>query len=77
MRIISQNGMDFPYEHIVVILDGCAVICMPVSKMEGRYYHLGAYATEERAEEVFSAINKHYENLVNAGRYDSFQMPEE
>src|SRR5699024_3899010 len=49
MRIISQNGMDFPYEHVVVILDGCAVICRPVSDMSGRYYTLGTYKTENRA----------------------------
>lgn len=63
MRIISQNGMDFPYEHIVVILDGCAVICRPVSDMGGRYYPLGAYKTEERARDVFSSINKNYYNV--------------
>lgn len=77
MRIISQNGMDFPYEHIVVILDGKNVICRPISNMGGRYYPIGKYASEERAEEVFQDINRHYESIVNPGRYDSYQMPEE
>lgn len=77
MRIISQNGMDFPYEHIVVILDGCAVICRPISNMGGRYYHLGTYTSEERAEEVFRDINRHYKSIVNSGGCDSYKMPEE
>lgn len=77
MRIISQNGMDFPYEHIVVIVDGCNVICRPISDMAGRYYHLGTYTSEERAEEVFRDINRHYESIVNSVRYDSYQVPEE
>ena len=63
MRIISQNGMDFPYEHIVVILDVCAVICRPVSDMSGRYYTLGTYKTENRAKSVFQSIHRDYENL--------------
>lgn len=83
MRIISQNGMDFPYEHIVVILDGRNVICRPVSNMAGRYYPLGAYKTEERAQDVFSSINKSYCNFIlmdgDVHMYDQtvFIMPEE
>lgn len=83
MRIISQNGMDFPYEHIVVILDGGNVICRPVSNMAGRYYPLGAYKTEERAQDVFSSINKSYCNvpLMDGDgclyNQSTFVMPEE
>lgn len=83
MRIISQNGMDFPYEYVVVILDGCAVICRPVSDMNGRYYPLGAYKTEERASDVFRSIHRDYENLphmedgINFYNTPCFVMPEE
>lgn len=83
MRIISQNGMDFPYEHIVVILDGRNVICRPVSNMAGRYYPLGAYKTEERAQDVFRSIHRDYEKLprmedgINFYNTHCFVMPEE
>lgn len=77
MRIISQNLMDFPYGQIVVAVDDNKVICRPVNEMGGRYYTLGIYRDEERAEEVFCEIIEHFENIVNKGRYDSFRMPED
>lgn len=82
MRIISQNGYDFPYEQVVVIVDGKDVICRPISDMGGRYYLLGHYDTEERAQEVFSNINTSYYNipLMEDGNtfynQTSFVMPE-
>ena len=57
MRIISQNGYDFPYEQIVVIVNENRVICRPISDMGGRYYLLGHYDTEERAQEVFRELH--------------------
>ena len=56
MRIISQNGYDFPYEQIVVILDGKTIVARPISDMGGRFWPLGTYGSEERAEDVFNAI---------------------
>ena len=58
MRIISQNGYNFPYEHIVMILDGKTIIARPISDMSGRFWTLGTYKSEERAEDVFRAIYK-------------------
>lgn len=83
MRIISQDGMDFPYEHIVVILDGRNVVCRPVSNMGGRYYPLGVYKTNDRALNVFQSIHRDYENLphmedgINFYNTPCFVMPEE
>lgn len=82
MRIISQNGMDFPYEQIVVFIDENKVACLPVSNMGGRYYLLGEYESCERAAEVFNKINFHYhtEPLMEDGgalyNQTTFIMPE-
>ena len=72
MRIISQNLVDFPYEQISVAVDDNRVICRPVNDMGGRYYALGIYRDCKRAKEVFFEIIKHFENIVNRGRYESF-----
>lgn len=58
MRIISQNGYNFPYEHIVMILDGKTIIARPISDMSGRFWPLGTYKSEERAEDIFKSIYK-------------------
>lgn len=63
MRIISQNLMDVPYDQIVVMVDDNKVICRPVSNMEGRYYLLGNYQSNERAVEIFHEINKTFYNI--------------
>lgn len=63
MRIISQLGMDFPYEQIIVFIDDNCVKCKPVSDMSAKSYFLGEYDTEERAQEVFRSINTSYYNI--------------
>ena len=70
MRIISQNGYNFPYEHIVVILDGKTIIARPISDMSGRFWTLGTYESEERAKYVFRAIYKVYPS-------EFIEMPDE
>lgn len=60
MRIISQNGYDFPYEQILVYLDERKICCKSISKPEGRYFLLGEYDTKERAKEVFREIQRTY-----------------
>lgn len=75
MRIISQNGCDFPYEQIIVLIDDNFVKCKPVSHMSEKSYFLGEYDKEERAREVFNEIHDNY------ARFDTrsmvFVMPEE
>lgn len=74
MRIISQNGCDFPYEHIVVIIDGNYVKCKPVSDVSVKSCSLGLYNTEERAQEVFKELHDYisYEDEPKM-----FYMPDE
>lgn len=70
MRIISQNGYNFPYENIVMILDGKTIIARPISNMSGRFWTLGTYESEERALDVFNAIYNLYPTKF-------FKMPDE
>lgn len=75
MRIISQSGMDFPYEQIIVFIDDNCVKCIPVSDMSSKSYLLGQYETEERAKEVFNEINDNYAHFDTSSMV--FVMPEE
>lgn len=75
MRIISQLGMDFPYEQIIVFIDDNCVKCTPISDMGERHYLLGQYETEERSLEVFAEIRKTYSTCnIDCLVYE---MPEE
>ena len=73
MRIISQNGYDFPYEKIVVILDRNSVICRTISDMNRRYYFLGQYDTDERAKEVFIELHDY---VIYEREQKMFFMPD-
>lgn len=69
MRIISQTGMDFPYEQIVVMVDENKVVCKPINDMNGKSYVLGVYKDCEAATETFNEIYEKYESfrVDNAG----------
>ena len=75
MRIISQNGCDFPYEQIAVIIDESSIVCRSVSNANGKIWTLGDYSSEERAQEVSNEIHD------NCAPFDTsamvFVMPEE
>ena len=75
MRIISQNGMDFPYEHIVVFSEGKYVQAKMVSN-PNFVYVLGIYKSTQRAMDVTDVIRKFY--LRKAPDQTAvFNMPEE
>ena len=57
MRVISQSGMfDFPYEQIVVCMDGNNVIARFVGIEKSNL--LGSYSTEEKAEKAMEMLHK-------------------
>lgn len=61
MRVISQNEQfDFPYGQIVVTCDGNRVTCKPAHEMSGRYYLLGEYSTEEKAQKAMEMLKEKY-----------------
>lgn len=61
MRVISQNEQfDFPYGQIVVTCDSNRVTCKPAHEMSGRYYLLGEYSTEEKAQKAMEMLKEKY-----------------
>lgn len=75
MRIISQNGMDFPYDHIVVSIDDNKVICNMSNNMSRRFL-LGKYKCFGTAYEVFCMIHDAFLDKL-PGQSCVFEMPEE
>ena len=61
MRVIAQNGkLDFPYEQIVITCEGNRVTCNPISNMSGRYYLLGEYSTDKKAQKAMEMLKEKY-----------------
>lgn len=59
MRIIDQNGCDYPYESIVISHGDGMIYARPVSNMEKQYF-LARYSTEEKAEKAMLLLHKIY-----------------
>ena len=59
MRIIDQNGCDYPYESIVISHGDGMIYARPVSNMEKRYF-LARYSTEEKAEKAMQKLHEAY-----------------
>lgn len=74
MRIISQNGVDIPYELSCIFVDENRV-CSRCSIYPEAKGLLGTYESNERAIEVFGEINKRYSKLDSGSLV--FKMPEE
>lgn len=74
MRIVSQNGYDFPYDQIVIMIDGDCVKCKPVSDFVSRHDLLGTYDTEERAQEVLKELHDY---ISCEDEPKMFYMPDE
>ena len=60
MRVISQNGMDFPYEQIVVFMDEGNIRCYLCNNSSGRFWTLGVYSSEEKADKVLEMMREQY-----------------
>lgn len=62
MRVIAQNGkLDFPYGQVVITCEGSRVTCNPISNMSGRYYLLGEYSTDKKAQRAMEMLRNAYE----------------
>ena len=59
MRIIDQNGYDYPYESIVISHGDGMIYARPVSNMEKQYF-LARYSTQEKAEKVIQKLHEAY-----------------
>ena len=59
MRIIDQNGCDYPYESIVISHGDGIVYARPISNMDNRYL-LAEYSTPEKAEKAMQKLHEAY-----------------
>ena len=59
MRIIDQNGCDYPYESIAISYGDGIIYARPISNMDKRYF-LAKYSTQEKAEKVMQMLHEAY-----------------
>ena len=59
MRIIDQNGCDYPYESIAISYGDGIVYARPISNMDKRYL-LARYSTQEKAEKAMQMLHEAY-----------------
>ena len=59
MRVISQDGCDYPYESIVISHGGGIISARMISNVEKRYF-LAKYSSEEKAEKAMQKLHQSY-----------------
>ena len=59
MRIIDQNGCDYPYESIAISHGDGIIYARPISDI-GKRYLLAEYSTQEKAEKAMQKLHECY-----------------
>ena len=59
MRIIDQNGCDYPYESIAISYGDGIIYARPISNMDKRYF-LAKYSTQDKAEKAMQMLHEAY-----------------
>ena len=59
MRIIDQNGFDYPYESIAISHCDGIISARPISNMDKRYL-IAQYSTQEKAEKAMQMLHEAY-----------------
>lgn len=59
MRVISQNGCDYPYEGIIISYEYGVVYARILSDI-GRSYFLAKYSSDEKAEKAMQKLHQSY-----------------
>ena len=59
MRIIDQNGCDYPYESIAISHGDGIIYARPISDI-GKRYLLAEYSTQEKAEKAMQMLHEAY-----------------
>ena len=59
MRIINQNGCDYPYESVVISSGDGIIYARPISNMDKRYL-IAQYSTQEKAEKAMQMLHEAY-----------------
>ena len=63
MRIISQNGCDYPYESIAISYGDGIIYARPISNMDKRYF-IAQYSTQEKAEKAMQLLHNCYQGAL-------------
>ena len=59
MRVISQNGCDYPYEGIAISYGDGIIYARPISNMDKRYL-IAQYSTQDKAEKAMQMLHEAY-----------------
>ena len=59
MRVIDQNGCDYPYESIAISHGDGVIYARPISNMDKRYL-IAQYSTREKAEKAMQMLHEAY-----------------
>ena len=63
MRIIDQNGCDYPYESIAISYGDGIIYARPISNMDKRYF-IAQYSTQEKAEKAMQKLHECYTGVI-------------
>ena len=63
MRIIDQNGCDYPYESIAISYGDGIIYARPISNMDKRYL-IAQYSTWEKAEKAMQMLHECYTGVL-------------
>lgn len=69
MRIIDQNGCDYPYESIAISYGDGIIYARPISNMDKRYF-LAKYSTPEKAEKAMQKLHECHIGIHAVGGLD-------
>ena len=59
MRVIDQNGCDYPYESIAISHGDGIIYARPISNMDKRYL-IAQYSTQDKAEKAMQKLHEAY-----------------
>ena len=63
MRVIDQNGCDYPYESIAISYGDGIIYARPISNMDKRYL-IAQYSTREKAEKAMQMLHNCYQGAL-------------
>ena len=69
MRVISQNGCDYPYESIAISYGDGIIYARPISNMDKRYL-IAQYSTREKAEKAMQKLHECHIGIHAVGGLD-------
>ena len=69
MRIIDQNGCDYPYESIAISYGDGIIYARPISNMDKRYL-IAQYSTQDKAEKAMQKLHECHIGIHAVGGLD-------